>query len=549
MQILQNSYKKLMFVVATAVVLAGHLEYVVASEDEPQQVHRRTTHVDTPKHNSGVFTLPLRRNAYRHEQARLGQLEHFLHLRQFWADERDIMGFSWDWRGRQLQQGNGSAFVPLSNCHLLLWTGDIALGTPPQSFTVDFDTGSSDLWVPSSKCDATCDAFPSWSKYRASASTTYTSIQPSSFQAAYADGSYATGELAKDILTLPGVDGVAIEQIFGQVTSVLNYTTCANEGGVFGLAFALLSSHNFPTPINNLLGVLRHPIFSLNLNGEVDDYTQDFSSTGTLAPDQNGNLQLSTGNSTGAHSELLFGGINRKHYDGCLNWHNLLETNSGPSYWALSVDQVNVGSFTLVSSRTVTVVDSGSTNIVGPIDIIGNIAARNGATCYQGSSVVDCTASGGFDVAEVRCSRPIADLEFIIDAVSYTLGKQDMLEQIQGDTCILRIQGIATKGPISFILGDPFFNKYYLVFDFGNTEIGIAQTVRDNQNPCEADAYLDVSSSFSTDPSGAPPASHADPSASLADRLASQADRSACHRVYGLVLLVAMFLVGEIVLR
>lgn len=49
------------------------------------------------------------------------------------------------------------AIKGLSNCHMLFYTAQVGIGDRnEQLFTLIVDTGSTDLWVPSSRCDSTC---------------------------------------------------------------------------------------------------------------------------------------------------------------------------------------------------------------------------------------------------------------------------------------------------------------------------------------------------------------------------------------------------------
>lgn len=403
---------------------------------------------------------------------------------------RSAGGF-FHWRHRRMGEGIGT--VGLSNCHLVLWTGEIGLGTPLQKFTVDFDTGSSDLWVPSQECDDTCDKYPEWNRYDKSKSSTYQRATSSStgnkFKALYADGERVEGQHARDVLQLG--DAITVpNQIFAEATTIDSFVSCQGEEGVLGLGFSFLSSHFFPSVINNLQDNLMHPIFGMYLSA-TDDYPLVDDGHGPTSSD---------------HSEIVFGGVNQKHYSGCLHWHNLgqfQESDTGETfqgYWDVKLDGVDVGGTSMPSSQ-LAIVDSGSSNIVGPKDAVGLIAKLNGAECFnmpdgRTSDPVSVSCSDGFDIATIDCDRPFFDLEFRADGEVYHLTKKDLIKTIEtsmGDICTLRLQaGLELDG---WVLGDPFFSKYYIAFDFVKKRVGFALSEESSSDVCGDDLGIDIASS------------------------------------------------------
>ena len=162
-----------------------------------------------------------------------------------------------------------SAYVDLE------YIGEISIGTPPQKFNVDFDTGSSDIWVPSTRCGTSCGTHK---RFDSTKSTTFKDMGTKTWQLSYGDGSSVIGYTGVDAVHLGNV--TQPQQLIGLVRQETpEFASDQYLDGIFGLAFPPLAYTGIKTSIVQDLytaGSIPSPIVSFYLgqtrdggNGEI----------------------------------------------------------------------------------------------------------------------------------------------------------------------------------------------------------------------------------------------------------------------------------------
>mmetsp|Transcript_27584 Transcript_27584/g.50210 ORF Transcript_27584/g.50210 Transcript_27584/m.50210 type:complete len:417 (+) Transcript_27584:109-1359(+) len=311
--------------------------------------------------------------------------------------------------------------------------GEVMIGTPPQKFTVIFDTGSSNLWVPKTKCKNCGYWFihGGKSKYDESKSSSFKK-DGSDFKIQYGSGS-VKGFFSRDEITL-AKDIVVKDQKFAEVANAgglgVGYVM-GQFDGILGLGFEKLSLGGANTVFKNAIDqkVVSQPVFSFALGDNKD-------------------------------GELTLGGYDDSKFKGEITWVNLSEAN----YWRINIENISVGSVS--SGATNGIVDSGTSLITGPSAKIAHIAHSVGAKRdFMGQYHFPCSKVGD-----------VPDLEFTIDGKAWTVPGEDLVIQA-GGTCLFALMAMDMPPPApQWILGDVFMRQYYTIFDYGNERVGFAET-------------------------------------------------------------------------
>jgi len=434
-----------------------------------------------------------------------------------------------------------SDVIPLSNYLDAQYFGVIGIGTPPQNFTVIFDTGSSNLWVPSAKCYFSVACY-FHHKYKSKKSSTY--IQNGeSCKITYGSGSIS-GYFSQDNVQVG--DLTVTDQVFIETTRESSISfVLAKFDGILGLGYPEISVGDVPPIWSSMAeqGLMEKKVFSFWLNRDEEDV--------------NG-------------GELVFGGVDSKHFTGQHTYVNV--TQKG--YWQIEMGDLLVDGYStgFCADGCAAIVDSGTSLLAGPTTIVAQVnhaigaegvvseeckevvkeygdviiemliaqtspakvCSKIGLCAFDGShsvgngieSVVEMTKEKGSDLMCAACEMAVVwmenqlrenatkdrilayanqlceklpspmgestvscneigsmpDIAFTIAGKTFTLTPDQYVLKVEesGQTmCISGFMAFDIPAPRGplWILGDVFMGAYHTVFDFGDDKIGFAKSV------------------------------------------------------------------------
>lgn len=375
----------------------------------------------------------LQRVALKRHQSLRKKLRARGQLSEFWKSQNlDMIQFTESCNKDQ------STNEPLINYLDVEYFGTISIGSPPQNFTVIFDTGSSNLWVPSVYC--TSPACKSHPVFHPSQSNTYSELG-TSFSIQYGTGSLS-GIIGADQVTVGGL--TVIGQQFGESVKEPGQTFVDAEfDGILGLGYPSLAAGGVTPVFDNMMAqnLVDLPIFSVYMSSDPEG---------------------------GSSSELTFGGYDSSHFSGSLNWVPVTKQ----AYWQIALDGILVGdTVTFCSEGCQAIVDTGTSLITGPSHKIKQLQEAIGAAPVDGEYAVECANLSD-----------MPDITFIINGVSYSLSPTayTLLDFVDGmKLCSSGFQGLDIQPPSGplWILGDVFIRQFYSVFDRGNNRVGLAPAV------------------------------------------------------------------------
>jgi len=337
--------------------------------------------------------------------------------------------------------------------HKMAYFGTVELGIPPVSFQVVFDSGSGNLLVPGIGC--AYEACEGRTRYNLALSKNGHRVHCSANESDaegrdHANIHFGVGNFQGDCFE----DQVCIGTVCYSGSFIASYYESSNPfsiftfDGVLGLALPYLSRG----PEFNVMEKLKA---TEKLHQSV--FSVFFSSADSEV------------------SEITFGSIKTSHMASDLHWVPVSSREVG--FWEVQMSDITIDDRPQnMCEGCYIAVDTGTSELAGPSIVIQQLSlALN---------------------LDVNCANyhALPRLGFLINGKILNLEPADYVDESQG-SCEMSLMAMdipPPKGPL-FILGIPFLEKFYTVYDTVQRQVGFAVAVHDKSSASKMPANLVMS--------------------------------------------------------
>jgi|Transcript_23185 hypothetical protein len=307
--------------------------------------------------------------------------------------------------------------VPIKDYMNTQYFVNIKLGSNEQEFTVVPDTGSSNLWVYSSKCHSV--ACLTHTKYNAKKSDSYEE-DGQDFDITYGSGS-VKGFVSKDICKL--TDDVTAKMSFGEIQKVKGATFLVSQmDGIIGLAFDQISVDTLPTFMSATTDI-EDKSFTFYLKDKAEESYMTIPGVDTDL----GLEEIAT--------------------------HKVIEE----TYWNLNFTKMTGPNGDVDVTGYKAAIDSGTSLIMGPNSLIQPLT--EGITVAKDCAGVD----------------DLPNITFTFDSTDYVLTPADyVLKETAGKQtqCIMGIMGADLPDDFKYVIvGDVFMRPYPTKFNKNDSTV------------------------------------------------------------------------------
>ncbi|KAF8319642.1 acid protease [Clavulina sp. PMI_390] len=306
----------------------------------------------------------------------------------------------------------------------------VGIGTPPITANLDFDTGSSDLWVWSSFLPSSVNKSVH-NVYDPTKSSTAKQESALTWWTPFGDGSYASGPVYSDTITLGG-NLTVLNQAFAAVKSLSNsYLSDDASDGLLGLAFPSINNIH-PTPqatlVENMIdeGVISKPIFT---------------------------AKLDKGDSEGFYT---FGYVDESVTTNPITYATIDSSNG---FWEFASPTLTINGTVhqRASPKNTAIADTGTTLI-----LVDDAMCKAIYESIPGAKLDH--SQGGWVLPNTVDPSSLPDIGFAVEGTTYTIPGSDLIFAAGSDGTYFG--SIQSRGwNRQDILGDVFLKRVYAIFD------------------------------------------------------------------------------------